>query len=99
MHHRPTSEEHIEAWLLQRDITYALIFPLLRIFQHAAKLALSQLDGRNIYDLELVFRAEGRGAFAWLQAFFAEEEEWCKAAGCPGIVRTGFGAIYSLTRS
>lgn len=42
------------------------------------------LGERNIFDLELVFRGEARGAFAWLQCFIAEEEEWCITRGCPG---------------
>ena len=43
------------------------------------------LGDRNIFDLELVFRGEARGAFAWLQCFIAEEEEWCSTRGCPGM--------------
>lgn len=84
MRHQPTSKEHIEAWLLQRDITYALILPLLEIYGYAAKLAKSMLGDRKIYDLELVFRGEARGAFVWLHAFMADEQEWCMAQGCPG---------------
>ena len=83
-HHRPTSKEHEEAWLLQRDITYALILPVLEIYRHAAQLARSMLGDRNIFDLELVFRGDARGAFAWLQCFITEEEEWCSTRGCPG---------------
>ncbi|KAL9068955.1 MAG: hypothetical protein Q9161_005812 [Pseudevernia consocians] len=77
---------HEEAWLLQRDITYALILPLLEIHRYATQLAISMLGDRNIFDLELVFRGEARGAFAWLQIFIAEEEEWCSAQGCPACV-------------
>lgn len=83
MHHQPTSEEH-ETWLLQRDITYALILPLLEIYQRAHGLAVSVLGDRRTHDLELVFRGEARGAFAWLQAFITEEREWCESRGCPG---------------
>ncbi|MCJ1456687.1 hypothetical protein MMC28_007050 [Mycoblastus sanguinarius] len=85
-HHRPTSKEHEEAWLLQRDITYALILPVLEIYRHAAQLARSMLGDRNIFDLELVFRGDARGAFAWLQCFITEEEEWCSTRGCPACV-------------
>ena len=42
------------------------------------------LGDRNIFDLELVFRGEARGAFAWLQCFIAEEKDWCSTRGCPG---------------
>ena len=84
-YHQPTSREHEEAWLLQRDITYALILPVLEIFRHASQLAISMLGDRNIFDLELVFRGDARGAFAWLQCFITEEEEWCTTKGCPGI--------------
>lgn len=87
MHHQPTTREHAEAWLLQRDIIYALILPLLESYQHAAKLATSILGDRRIYDLELVFRGDARGAFAWLQAFMTEEKDWCEARGCPGTLK------------
>ena len=89
MHHQPTSKAHEEAWLLQRDITYALILPLLEIQRYATQLAKSMLGDRNIFDLELVFRGEARGAFAWLQCFIAEEEEWCSTRGCPGMFTLG----------
>lgn len=85
-HHQPTSKAHEEAWLLQRDITYALILPLLEIQRYATQLAISMLGDRNIFDLELVFRGEARGAFAWLQCFIAEEGEWCSTQGCPACV-------------
>ena len=44
------------------------------------------LGDRNIFDLELIFRGEARGAFAWLQCFIAEEEDWCRTRGCPGTL-------------
>lgn len=50
------------------------------------------LGDRNIFDLELIFRGEARGAFAWLQCFIAEEEEWCSTQGCPGKI-----ALRSIT--
>ena len=74
---------------MQRDITYALILPLLEIQRYATQLAISMLGDRNIFDLELVFRGEARGAFAWLQCFIAEEEEWCSTQGCPGMALRG----------
>ncbi len=83
-HHSPSNKAEIEAWLLQRDITHALILPVLEIHRHATDLAKMILGNRNIFDLELVFRGEARGAFAWLQCFIADEEEWCYARGCPG---------------
>ena len=55
------------------------------------------LGNRNIFDLELVFRGEARGAFAWLQCFIAEEEEWCLTRGCPGTTILG-RAIVLLIR-
>ena len=73
-----------ECWLLQRDITHALIFPILELFRHASNVARNMLGDRNIFDLELIFRGEARGAFAWLQCFIAEEEDWCRTRGCPG---------------
>lgn len=42
------------------------------------------LGDRNIFDLELVFRGEARGAFAWLQCFVAEEKDLCSTRGCLG---------------
>lgn len=73
-----------EAWLLQRDITYALILPVLQIHRHAVRIAKALLGNRHLFDLELVFRGEARGAFAWLQCFVTEEEDWCLTKGCPG---------------
>ena len=58
------------------------------------------LGDRNIFDLELVFRGEARGAFAWLQCFIAEEEQWCSTQGCPGIFQyavLGLDLLTSLT--
>ena len=83
-HHNPSNKAEVKSWLLQRDITHALILPILEIHRHATDLAKSVLGSRNIFDLELVFRGEARGAFAWLQCFITEEQEWCSAEGCPG---------------
>ena len=83
--HSQIHSQDIENWLLQRDITHALIFPILELFRHASNVAKSMLGNRNVFDLELVFRGEARGAFAWLQCFIAEEEDWCLTRGCPGI--------------
>ncbi|KAL8879135.1 MAG: hypothetical protein Q9198_003195 [Flavoplaca austrocitrina] len=69
------SEEDKVAWLLQRDITYALIVPVLEIYRHATHIAKALLGNRHIFDLELVFRGEARGAFSWLQCFVMEEED------------------------
>ena len=80
------SNQDKEAWLLQRDITHALILPVLEIFRHATEVAKSMLGERNIFDLELVFRGEARGAFSWLHCFIAEEEDWCLTRGCPGTI-------------
>lgn len=82
---QPLTAEHEEAWLLQRDITYALILPVLEIYRYARQLATSMLGDRNLFDLELVFRGEAQGAFAWLQCFIAEEKDFCMMRGCPGI--------------
>ncbi|KAL8973056.1 MAG: hypothetical protein Q9197_002517 [Variospora fuerteventurae] len=73
-----------DAWLLQRDITYALILPVLEIYRHAVQVAKALLGNRHLFDLELVFRGEARGAFSWLQCFVMEEEDWCRTKGCPG---------------
>ena len=83
-HHGRDSQEDKEAWLLQRDITYALIVPVLEIYRHATVIAKALLGNRHIFDLELVFRGEARGAFSWLQCFVMEEEDWCLTRGCPG---------------
>ncbi|KAL9026313.1 MAG: hypothetical protein Q9180_007501, partial [Flavoplaca navasiana] len=80
---KETDEEDKEAWLLQRDITYALIVPVLEIYRHATHVAKALLGNRHIFDLELVFRGEARGAFSWLQCFVMEEEDWCLTRGCP----------------
>ncbi|KAI4092068.1 MAG: hypothetical protein LQ348_002712 [Seirophora lacunosa] len=78
--------EDKDAWLLQRDITYALILPVLEIHRHALQIAKALLGNRHVFDLELVFRGEARGAFSWLQCFVMEEEDWCLTKGCPGCV-------------
>ena len=44
------------------------------------------LGDRNIFALALAFRGEARGAFAWLQCFIAEEEDWCLTRGCPACI-------------
>ena len=82
--HVPRSNEDEEAWLLQRDITHALVLPVIEIYRYASELARAVLGNRNIFDLELVFRGEARGAFSWLQCFIVEEENWCSTRGCPG---------------
>ncbi|MCJ1261203.1 hypothetical protein MMC22_001067 [Lobaria immixta] len=84
--HRTASKEDEEAWLLQRDITHALVLPVIEIYRYASQLARSVLGNRNIFDLELVFRGEARGAFSWLQCFIVEEENWCSTRGCPACV-------------
>ncbi|KAI4190978.1 MAG: hypothetical protein L6R41_000428 [Letrouitia leprolyta] len=84
--HCTDCREDKEAWLLQRDITYALIVPVLEIYRHAAKVARALLGSRHIFDLELIFRGEARGTFSWLQCFIMEEEDWCLTKGCPACV-------------
>ncbi|KAI4251961.1 MAG: hypothetical protein LQ352_004548 [Teloschistes flavicans] len=84
--HFNDSRQDKEAWLLQRDITYALIVPILEIYRHATQVANALLGNRHIFDLELVFRGEARGAFSWLQCFVHEEEDWCLTRGCPACV-------------
>ncbi|KAA6408376.1 MAG: hypothetical protein FRX48_08118 [Lasallia pustulata] len=76
----PTDEA---TWLLHRDITYALLLPILEIHTRAVQLATSILQTRNKFDLELAFRGEARGAFSWLQCFLIEEDDWCQMRGCP----------------
>lgn len=85
-YHRLSDSHDKEAWLLQRAITHALVLPVLWIYRYASRLATSLLGDRNIVDLELVFRGEARGAFAWLQCFMVEEEDWCMTRGCPACV-------------
>ncbi|KAI4138535.1 MAG: hypothetical protein L6R39_006740 [Caloplaca ligustica] len=84
--HGNDCREDKDAWLLQRDITYALILPVLEIHRYASRIATALLGNRHIFDLELVFRGEARGTFSWLQCFVKEEEDWCLARGCPGCV-------------
>ena len=58
--------------------------PVLEIYRQASQLAESFLCPRSIFDLELAFRGEARGAFSWLQCLIVEEEDWCSTRGCPG---------------
>ncbi|KAL8948987.1 MAG: hypothetical protein Q9222_004875 [Ikaeria aurantiellina] len=86
--HFVDSPKDKEAWLLQRDITYALIVPVLEIYRLASDIAKALLGSRHVFDLELVFRGEARGVFSWLQCFVMDEEDWCLTRGCPGCVVT-----------
>ncbi|MCJ1304558.1 hypothetical protein MMC08_007371 [Hypocenomyce scalaris] len=87
-HHQPLGKADETAWLLHRDITHALILPILEIYRQAIRLGESLLCTRNIFDLELAFRGEARGAFSWLQCFIVEEEDWCSTRGCPACIVT-----------
>ncbi|KAL9612322.1 MAG: hypothetical protein Q9167_003055 [Letrouitia subvulpina] len=84
--HCVDSRDTVEAWCLQRDITHALILPILEVYHFALRLAKRLLGKRNIFDLELIFRGEARGTFSWLQCFITEEEDWCMTRGCPGCI-------------
>ncbi|KAI9767840.1 MAG: hypothetical protein M1835_006987 [Candelina submexicana] len=84
--HNPDNPEDEEAWLLHRDITHALILPILQIFRRASALAVTLLGTRTTADLEIAFRGDARGAFSWLQCFVAEEEDWCITKGCPACI-------------
>ncbi|KAL8691022.1 MAG: hypothetical protein Q9218_003660 [Villophora microphyllina] len=95
--HCHDSRQDKEAWLLQRDITYALIVPVLEIYRHATQVANALLGNRHIFDLELVFRGEARGAFSWLQCFVMEEEDWCLTRGCPGKPTTS-SKLFTFSR-
>ncbi|MCJ1359292.1 MAG: hypothetical protein MMC33_009293 [Icmadophila ericetorum] len=88
-HHQPSSKADEEAWLLHRDITHALILPVLQIYRQASQIAASFLCSRgDVFDLELAFRGEARGAFSWLQCLIVEEEQWCQTRGCPACIVT-----------
>ena len=74
-----------ETWLLHRDILHALIVPVIQLFKRATTLAEAALCTRRPEDLELAFRGDARSAFLWLQCFLADEEDWCRTRGCPGM--------------
>ncbi len=82
--HQSDNSDDEEAWLLHRDITHALIIPILQIFRRASVLAAALLGTERNADFEIAFRGDARGAFSWLQCFVAEEEDWCVTKGCPG---------------
>ncbi|MCJ1310273.1 hypothetical protein MMC25_003935 [Agyrium rufum] len=84
--HNPTSPAATAQWLLHRDITYAIILPILHIHRRASELASALLCTHNPFDLELAFRGEARGAFAWLSCLLTEEEDWCVTRGCPACI-------------
>jgi len=73
-----------ETWLLHRDITHAIILPVVHIHRQASEIAQSFLCSKSIIDLELAFTGEAGGAFSWLQCLIGEEEDWCSTRGCPG---------------
>ena len=84
-HHRNLDDAEERVWLLQRDITHAIIFPVLHIYRQAVKIAQSFLCSESTSDLELAFREEARGTFSWLQCLVLEEGDWCMTRGCPGM--------------
>lgn len=63
---------------------HALSMPIVELFRRASALAEAAPCTHKTADLELAFAGEARSAFLWLQCFIAEEEEWCRTAGCPG---------------
>ncbi|KAI9893872.1 MAG: hypothetical protein M1814_005425 [Vezdaea aestivalis] len=84
--HRPATVRDQEAWLLHRDITHALILPVLQILRRASQVATTILGPRTPSDLELAYRGGARDAFCWLQCFLTEEAQWFTTGGCPGCV-------------
>ena len=82
--HLPLTKADEETWLLHRDITHAIVLPVLHIHRQASKIAQSFLCSKSISDLELAFTGEARGAFSWLQCLVGEEEDVCLTRGCPG---------------
>ncbi|MCJ1282624.1 hypothetical protein MMC26_001949 [Xylographa opegraphella] len=85
-HHVSAGPADEEAWLLHRDITHAIILPVIHVYRQASTMAQSFLCSQSAFDLELAFRGEARGVFSWLQCLIVEEEEWCTTRGCPACV-------------
>ncbi|MCJ1244800.1 hypothetical protein MMC30_002000 [Trapelia coarctata] len=86
--HLPLTKADEETWLLHRDITHAIILPVLHIHRQASEIAQSFLCSKSIFDLELAFTGEARGAFSWLQCLIGEEDDWCSTRGCPACAVT-----------
>ena len=74
-----------ETWLIHRDILHALIMPVVQLFKRATTLAEAALCTQRPEDLELAFGGDARSAFLWLQCFLADEDDWCRTRGCPGM--------------
>lgn len=71
---------------LHRDITHALLLPLLEIHNQASRVASLALSNRPSAEPELAFRGDARSAYSWLQSLMTEEQDWCLTKGCPACV-------------
>jgi hypothetical protein len=60
--------------------------PVFILFTRASTLASAALCTQRASDLELAFAGEARSAFIGLQCFITEEQDWCRAKGCPACV-------------
>jgi len=84
-YHSSCDADTRDTWLLHRDLLHAVVMPVVELYRRAEVLASAALCTAKSEDLELAFAGEARGAFLWLQCFVAEDEQWCRTKGCPGM--------------
>lgn len=85
-HQQACSPGEQSTFCLHRDITHAMLLPLLEIHAEASQIATSVLSSRNRAEPERAFTGEARGAYSWLDCILTEERDWCMAEGCPACV-------------
>ncbi|KAK2761224.1 hypothetical protein FQN54_001746 [Arachnomyces sp. PD_36] len=85
-HEQATPAPEKSTFCLHRDITHALLLPLLEIHNQASRVASLALSSRPSAEPELAFRGDARSAYSWLQSLMTEEHDWCLTRGCPACV-------------
>jgi hypothetical protein len=85
-HQQVCQQQEKEEFRLHRDITRALLSPLLKLHGHAIELSTRLVSGKCSTEPERAFRGEARGALTWLHCILTEERDFCRAEGCPACV-------------
>ncbi|KXT16356.1 hypothetical protein AC579_5577 [Pseudocercospora musae] len=86
--HAPAHLEHMDRWLVTRDVLHALLVPIVELFDKACGVAAAATHAAKLEGLEYAFTGKSRGAFVWLQCFLSSERQrkWCYTQGCPACV-------------
>lgn len=91
--------ENNARWLTARDVLYALLVPIVELFDKACSVASQATSASKLEDLEYAFTGQARSAFVWLQCFLSAEKErdWCYSRGCPAcVVEHSLDSEYSI---